>query len=385
MSVEVFNDVSIALKSLWEACLLDENNQPLSWTKPLIKSINTPRLKLTVTTTDGGSTKAYTGFELPENMSVSIYETPDRKVEKYLDGWMFGPNGVFNKEKGAFRKRDKSQLTNIYRCVRFVTVKWENDTGKADAGVKRRQAEANEAAANVKAIEPKTVEKSLEVKTQENITEIARIITKYIEQKTGKYLSFSSKENVRSNIQNAVSPYSKTIISVQQVVSQLTTVAAGAVNQMLGQIPAMAVGRVIIPPPLIRRPIAVEAANPLELSLTNTIDVGEEEQQLEQELIAAISKQTETADIESIKLLSYDKDDVDSQDIDSIKLYASTENTKDEVLDIKKYAHKEKTISTTDYTCAIEGYEVAEYDYETGGPVSYTVNLSVLNYKTKYS
>jgi hypothetical protein len=89
MSIEIFNDVSIALKSLWEAVFLDENGQSLDWTKPLISAINTPRLRLVVTPVDGGSTKAYTGYELPDNISVTMYETPDKKVEKYFDGWMF--------------------------------------------------------------------------------------------------------------------------------------------------------------------------------------------------------------------------------------------------------------------------------------------------------
>jgi hypothetical protein len=385
MSIEVFNDVSIALKSFWEAFFLDENNQPLVWTKPLIKSINTPRLKLIVTPTEGGITKAYTGFELPENISISIYETPNRNVEKYLDGWMFGPNGVFDKGRGVFRKRDKSNLTNIYRCVRFITLKWENDTEGSDGGVKRRQEKIDELSGNVKFIEPGIIEKNLDVKAQDNIKELERIIVKYIENRTGKYLALTLKENVRASISFAARPYAKTIIGVQQIASQLTAIAAGAANQMLGHIPAMAVGRVVIPPPLIKKPVAFETAVPIESSYRNTVNINASERQLEQELIAAISKQNDTVDIESIKLFSHDKDNLTLQDIESLKLYSSAESTEDESVEIKRYEHRERKISTTDYTCAIEGYEVAEYDYETGGPISYTVNLSVLNYKPEYS
>jgi len=129
MSIDAaFNNVSIALKNFWEACFMDEEGRPLSWTMPLITSINTPRLKLIVTSTDGGAMKAYTGYELPDNISIIMYETPDKKVEKYLDGWMFGPKGVFNKETGKFRSRGKGEVSNIYRKIKFSTFIYENDT-----------------------------------------------------------------------------------------------------------------------------------------------------------------------------------------------------------------------------------------------------------------
>ena len=60
----------------------------------------------------------------------------------------------------------------------------------------------------------------------------------------------------------------------------------------------------------------------------------------------------------------------------------SSEEKKQDLSEIKKFSHRERQTSIKTYTCAIESYESASYDYESGGPVTYTINLSVLNYNT---
>jgi hypothetical protein len=326
MSVEAaFDNVSIALKNFWQACFMDENGRSLDWTKPLITTINTPRLKLIVTPTDGGAMKAYTGYELPENISITMYETPDKKVEKYLDGWMFGPNGVFNKGTGKFRSRSQNQVTNIYRCVQFSTFFWENEDPSAGqpANVKQKSPGIKEALANVKTKQPKTLE-------------VPYYVTKW--ERSGFYM--------------------KQLVAQQQVASQLTSLVSGVANQALGHIPAMAVGRVIIPPPLVRKPL----------------------------LPPVTAGKFPAAEVErSIKKIST-LQAAEERPENSIQKRETLESGEERVEEsIKKYAHREKILSTTVYTCAIEGYDVAAYDYETGGPVSYSVNLSVLNYRPEYS
>ena len=326
MSIEVaFENISIALKNFWQACFMDENGKSLDWTKPLITAINTPRLKLIVTPTDGGVMKAYTGYELPENISITMYETPDKQVEKYLDGWMFGPKGVFNRATGMFRSRPQNERTNIYRGIHFSTFFWENEDPGAGQTANARQKSPNiqESPANVRIKQPHTLE-------------------------TPQYVMKREQSSF----------YMKQMVASQQIASQLTTLASGAANQALGHIPVMAVGRVIIPPPLIKKPL-------LPPTLVSKLPVMELERS-----------------IKKIKTLESADERVE-RSIQKRETLESGEEREESA--IKKYAHKEKIISTTIYTCAIEGYDVAAYDYETGGPVSYTVNLSILNYKTEYS
>jgi hypothetical protein len=380
MSIEVaFENVSIALKNFWTACFMDEDSRPLDWTKPLITSINTPKLKLIITATDGGGMKAYTGYELPDNISITIYETPDKKVEKYLDGWMFGPKGVFNKETGKFRARSKNDVTNIYRCVQFTTFLWETDTRGANAGAKKIEGKLEESNAGVKRIEASVEESSAGVKLQENFSEIQRIAIKYIEEKAGRVLTIQEKENIGSFMRT----HNKTLMNYQQIASQITALAAGVANQMLGHIPVMSIGRVIIPPPLMKSPAGVSIGLSIERRNSQTINVNAEQQQLEIELRTATEEYVNSQDIESIK--RYTSADTTQEDIEALKRFKLSDTTQEDISSIKKYSHREKVMSTTVYTCAIEGYDAAAYDYETGGPVAYTVNLSVLNYKPEYS
>jgi len=294
MSIDAaFKDVSHALKNYWEACFLNEENKALLWTKPLITSINTPKLKFIVTPTEGGVMKAYTGYELPENLSITMCETRNRDVEKYLDGWMFGDKGVFDRGKGKFRTRAAGEKSNIYRCIRFTTLFWEN----ADP-------DKNGTSAGAKSKEPNVKETLTYTKAKEN---------------SDLYLKYNDAS--------------------QQIIPQLTSLVSGAANQALGHIPSMAVGRVVIPPPLIKRPL------PWSISLQKTLASPE----------LSIKKR------ETLK-----------------------QGNEQEIPSVKNFKHAEKITSTTTYTCAIEGYEVATYDYESGGPVSYTVNLSIINYQTRY-
>jgi len=361
MSIDaVFKDTNIALKTLWEAVLLDQDGGEIAWTKPLITAVSTPRLKLTLNPVDGGANKAYVGYELPDNISLTMYETADRKVEKYLDGWMFGPNGVFNKETGQFRKRDKTKVTNIYRGLKFITTVWTNDTSGKDTGVGLQE--------NNQEI------KDVGLELQENNQEIQEIIIKKVEKIAGRILNFKEIEEVgiyTGNILNSPAGMQARILKIQQILPQLTAIAAQAANQVLGIVPGMFMPRVVIPPPLI----VVPAVKPKIIApkISTRTERSAISSKIDEEQIS-LRKQVSTSKGNSKQSLS--------------EASTSKENSKQALPEgskIKTYEHKEKRVSVTTYTCAIEGYEPSSYDYESGGAVTYTVNLSTLNYRTAYS
>jgi len=127
---QIFNK-EFARRNLWEAVLLDPDGKDLEWSRGLIKSINIPKLQFTVEDIYGGSSKGYMGWKLPENLSLSIWETSDHQVEKYLDEWMTGDTGVLNPNKDFNGVRFRVQPeNNIYRGIRIKTFIYEYVVGK---------------------------------------------------------------------------------------------------------------------------------------------------------------------------------------------------------------------------------------------------------------
>jgi hypothetical protein len=127
VAINVFfqQNINLALKPHWEAVLLDPEGKPLEWTRPLIFNINAPRLSFDVSPADGGAFKAYAGYKMPDALSLKMYETTNHDVEQYLEKWMFGPQGVFDKEKGVFRRKGSvDNLSENYRQVKFMSTAW---------------------------------------------------------------------------------------------------------------------------------------------------------------------------------------------------------------------------------------------------------------------
>jgi hypothetical protein len=119
MSIEQLGEKEFTRRNLWEATLFDENHNPLVWSTGLIKSINIPKLQFTIEDIFAGTSKGYMGWKLPDNLSMSIWETSDHTVEKYLDEWMLGKTGIFNPGTGAFRVQPREDY--LYRDVRIKT------------------------------------------------------------------------------------------------------------------------------------------------------------------------------------------------------------------------------------------------------------------------
>jgi hypothetical protein len=128
MSLEQLGSKSYALRNLWEATLFDEKHNPMDWTTGLMVSTNIPKLKLIVEPILAGSSKGYKGWELPDSLSITMRETTDHSLEKYLDEWMMGKSGVFNPETGAFRVQATPDF--LYRDIKVRTFYYKFISGE---------------------------------------------------------------------------------------------------------------------------------------------------------------------------------------------------------------------------------------------------------------
>jgi hypothetical protein len=128
MSIEQIGEKEFARRNLWEATLFDEHHNPLVWSTGLIKSTNIPKLSFMIEDILGGTSKGYTGWKLPDNLSIGIWEQSDHTVEKYLDEWMLGGAGVFNPDTGAFRVQPSEDY--LYRDVKIKTFIYKYNKGK---------------------------------------------------------------------------------------------------------------------------------------------------------------------------------------------------------------------------------------------------------------
>jgi len=110
-----------AKRNFWEATLFDHTGAALAWSTTLIKSVNVPKLTLGVEDIYNGATKAYSSWKLPDSISLSIWETSDHQVEKYLDEWMTGETGVLSTKYGvAFRTNPLGYLFRKLQVVTFI-------------------------------------------------------------------------------------------------------------------------------------------------------------------------------------------------------------------------------------------------------------------------
>jgi hypothetical protein len=167
------------------------------------------------------------------------------------------------------------------------------------------------------------------------------------------------------------------ILKVQQIASQLTAIASQAANQVLGIVPGMFVPRVIIPPPLIKVPAL--APIPITPSIYTVPRTSNAPPSKSENPIASRKGEGET---ESKQAAWSGGSPAEKNEQQAWGGGFGAEENKQDLPEIKKFSHRERVTSVTNYTCAIEGYEPASYDYESGGPVTYTVNLSILNYET---
>jgi hypothetical protein len=381
MSIEQLGDKSYALRNLWEATLFDEKHNPLDWTTGLMVSTNIPKLRFIVEPILAGSSKGYKGWDLPDALSVVMRETSDHSLEKYLDEWMTGASGVFNPETGAFRIQDTSDF--LYRNIRVRTFYYKYTSGE-NINVKIHEAiqrGADEYIIQISDETKKLTGLDLSIKSQEYLREQAYSVMAH-EYAKGNFKIIEKQEHVKANPILFVEKK-----QVVPVVDKLTALASGVANQAVSRVPLSSLTRavlppLVIPPPLLRVPVATGAFPPIprHLKIPERLDVpspSNEQKQIELYHIRE-EKGGKTTDLKfdmsaGIRKVSFDAVQSTAEKI--------VEITGGNAVNAKKWKAEEVTTSLVTYTCAIESYDIGTYDYQTGDGVQYTINLPVRDIK----
>jgi hypothetical protein len=367
MSLNAAFDKEFARRNLWEATLSDENHNPLSWTTGLIKSINIPKLAFTVEDIFAGASKGYTGWKLPDNLQVTIWETSNHDVEKYLDSWMMGEKGIFNPNSGAFRVHLEEDY--LYRDVRIKTLRYKYESSEPYKVYKQ------------------DVISALYLRTKEKLEEQIGVVTatqrEYIHELTVKTVNemgeFSSDGNMLFVTQET--PMQKIVMiekkQVIPVLDKLTAAVSGLANQAVARVPLLEsditrrlIPPVIIPPPLMRIPVPTGTPMPQPpMIMSKPVQLHDHISELKIEAPINLTK-------ESIK--SNIKGTISKEAKKVLIELAGGEATK-----AKRWKASEVETSLITYSTAIESYDIGTYDYATGEGVSYTVNLAVRDIKIK--
>jgi len=378
MSVDQIGDKEFARRNLWEATLLDENHNPLIWSTGLIKSTNIPKLSFSVEDILAGTSKGYTGWKLPDNLQLSIWETSDHMVEKYLDEWMLGATGVFNPEVGAFRVQPSEDY--IYRDVRIKTFIYEFSESTPYQ------------------VKKKDVISALSLVMKEGLTEHVGAVSieqqQYIQ--AASEIAITEMEKIIANKtlhtftnQREHSPFQKVpIIEKKQVIpvlDKLTAAVGGLANQIVAHIPILPsditrriIPPVVIPPPLLKIPVSTGTPTPPLIDKLYIRSVTLQDQ------IAPETKERELMlrqafDEEHQKVMITLLDGVEKKCEEILVDLAAGE-----AVNAKEWKASEKTTSLVTYSTAIESYDIGTYDYSTGDGVSYTINLPVRDIKIEY-
>jgi hypothetical protein len=384
MSLEQLGETSYALRNLWEATLFDEKRNPMDWTTGLMVSTNIPKLKFTVEPILAGSSKGYKGWELPDSLSVVMRETSEHSLEKYLDEWMTGKSGVFNPETGAFRIHNSSDF--LYRNIRFRTFYYKYTSGE-NIEIEIHEAIRRGVDEYIIQISNETKDLTgveLSIKSQEYLREQAYSVMAG-EYAKGGFTVADRQEHIKAN--------PVLLLEKKQVipaVDKLAALAGGVANQAVSRIPLSNLTRavlppVVIPPPLLRTPVATGSPPPFPRSLKVPV-------KFDSLPLSGSQKQTELYNIREKKDskatdLKFDM----AADIMRISFNAVQETAKKVVaitgggaVNAKKWKAEEVTTALVTYTCAIEGYDIGTYDYATGDGVQYTISLPVCDIKIEH-
>jgi hypothetical protein len=402
MSVDQIGEKEFARRNLWEATLLDANHNPLLWSTGLIKSTNIPKLQFTIDDIYAGTSKGYTGWKLPDNLSLSIWETSDHMVEKYLDEWMIGKTGVFNSETGAFRIQSKEDF--IYRDVKIKTFIYEYTESKPYQ-VKKKNVVTALFLAMMEGLQEQTGPVSID--QQEYIHAVSEIAMKEIERVVAnQHDSVTVRERIDANDNTLTFVTQKTpmqkIVMVEKkqvipVLDKITAAIGGLVNNAVARVPFSDLSRqlippVVIPPPLMRIPVPTGTPTPQlpmvqgkyvrlqDRILPNTKSktfqlqdrIAESSQERNKMIRQAIDESKQKVALQIVEGIQKKVEDV-------LIDFTSGEATR-----AKEWKASEKTTSLITYSTAIEGYDIGTYDYTTGDGVSYTVNLAVRDIKIEY-
>jgi hypothetical protein len=384
MSLEQLGSKSYALRNLWEATLFDEKHNPLTWTTGLMVSTNIPKLKFTVESILAGSSKGYKGWELPDALSITMRETTDHSLEKYLDEWMTGESGIFNPKTGAFRVHDTPDF--LYRDIKVRTFYYRFTSGE-NINVKIHEAiqrGAEEYIIQVNNETRKLTGMELSIKSQEYLREEAFGAMAH-EYAKGNFKITDEQEYRKLNPVLMVEK--KQVIPL---VDKLTALASGVANQAVSKIPLSNLTRavlppLVIPPPLLRVPVATGSPPPIprHLKVPVKYDVPTPSEKQKQIELYNIRKKEDSKAVD----LNFDMStDIRKVSFDAVQSTAEKiiEITGGEAVNAKQWKAEETTTALVTYTCAIESYDIGTYDYQTGEGVQYTISLPVCDIKIEH-
>jgi len=357
MSVDQIGEKEFARRNLWEATLFDENHDPLLWSTGLIKSTNIPKLQFTVDDIYAGTSKGYTGWKLPDNLQISIWETSDHMVEKYFDEWMIGKTGVLNidPEKGvAFRSHSSEDF--IYRDVQIKTFIYEYEE-----------------------------DESYEVKRKDVISKLI-LHTKKSLQEFSTPLTVEQYEYIHAVSEIAVADARKVILEKKQVIpilDKFTAAIGGIANQLVARVSVNDLTGRLIPSSIIPSPLVPFVKAPIPSDLTRRIippvvippplmKIPVARGEITKDYLAKSSLQGKSVPITLLQGIRSKAEEI------------LVDFAAGEAKNAKKWKSSEKTTSLITYNTAIESYDIGTYDYSTGDGVSYNVNLPVRDIKIDY-
>lgn len=358
MLAEIEKD-SHALKTLFDVTFCDEEDKPLNWTKGLVLSTNYPTFSFQVEDQQSGTTRGYSGWAMPESLSLSMLETRQHDLEKYLLKWAFGEHGIFDLNKSTFRAVDKDSW--LYRKVILRTTYYEV----------KKSGFLSHVAIDIS-----------------NAAEYA--ITTIIDALAGNTLSVMKRQEVKAAAKefskfavNGGQGLSKPPLFNQQaipLVDKLAFLTDTVVNNTTARVPLVrtAVPPLTTPRPVMKVPVSV---NTNLLSTTSKL--------LSFQKPPLVGKSQGTGDNASYSQKFGIKTLPSSQ-----KIPVKASNTAVAKAAIKKCVKqvdailkklpkaeaKEKTTASNTYRVALRSYTVDNYDYSTGGAVSYSIELPLIDY-----
>ena len=347
-----------ALKPFFDVVLYDENDQPLSWTKGLVQSVNYPTFSFVVNDQNAGTSRGYEGWTLPDALSITMYETRKRELEQYLLDWAFGEKGIFDLDNGNFRAVEKESY--LFRQIMFRTTTFE-------VSLQGKLEHAAIDISNVVAYSLKTAIDSLAG------GKLTLQMEDFIAEKSEEFANNILQENMKKK-ENIL------LMKKQQmpIVDKLIKMGEMVTNQLTSRVP---LGRsisvpVVIPPPLLQVP-----AN-MNFNLKSI--VGEALNFTPKPNLKAGKGFTSGLRILSTSGLGGSSSTSKSVLSTAEGMRALKEGAKkvDQILSqLPKATSKEIATSTSIYKVALQSYSADSYSYETGGAVSYTLNLPLVDYK----
>lgn len=380
-----------ALKPFFDVVLYDAEDRPLSWTKGLVQSINYPSFSFTVSEQNAGTERGYQGWTLPDALSISMFETRDRDLERYLLEWAFGEKGIFDLDAGGFRAVDKESY--LYRQLMFRTTTYNVSI----------QGTVDHAAIDITNAVEMTLRTAIDtfsggkltLQTEDYIAEIAKEFSSAIlrENTTPQDKNFETLiQQEHGKEKERIQLYEKQQVPILDKIVKLGEMT---VNQFTTKIPLARtiLTPVVLPPPLMQIPIGWNLKFNAKSIVSKILDFsgktilkktngsfGNNTRIFSSRVNGGVKEFRVASDLALQTAQKARRQIMDS----SIAAQAFRDCAKkvDNILkELPKATAEEISTSTSMYKVALQSYQIDNYSYDTGGAVSITLNLPLVDYK----